>query len=144
MRYAIGAVLSGLFLVGLLLCCESVSPATPETTVFDKGYNAGFQMGTEETLKVAEEKGLGEFYFDESAGRQAFHWFVDVHRTRTESADGSHPSASDLENAQHQYVAKRSLTRNGALRKHRANKLREARVDAGPWMELTALRGEGV
>jgi hypothetical protein len=143
MRYAIGAILSGLFIVGLLLCCESIAPAPSETTVFDKGYNAGFQMGTEETLKAAVDKGLGEFYFNESTGREAFRWFVDVRQTQGASADAQ-PTASDSENAGHQYVAKRTLNRHGALRKHRGHKPREARVDAGLEMELTALRGEGV
>ena len=146
MRYAIGAVLSGLFIVGLLLCCESVAPENSETVVFNKGYNAGFQMGTEETLRVAAEKGLGEFYYDESVGRQAFHWFVDGPAALPASADATsaNPTASVLEDTGHQYIAKRTLTRHGSMRKHRAHKPREARVDAGPWMELTTLRGEGV
>jgi hypothetical protein len=130
MRYAIGAILSGLFIVGLLLCCESIAPAPSEATVFDKGYNAGYQMGTEETLKVAVDKGLGEFYFNESAGREAFRWFVDIPKTQGGSANAAdaQPSANDSENAGHQYVAKRTLTRHGALRKHRVQKPREARV----------------
>jgi hypothetical protein len=143
MRYAIGACLSGLFIVGLLLCCESLAPPPSEDFVFDRGYNAGYQMGTEETLKVAADKGLGEFFFDESAGRQAFHWFVDASKTRDAEEAGAAATATESA-SHHQYVARRTLSRPGSTRKHKVQKLREARVDAGSWTDPTGLRGEGV
>ncbi|HVW02112.1 MAG TPA: hypothetical protein VHB77_17305 [Planctomycetaceae bacterium] len=144
MRYAIGAGLSGLLIVGLLLCCESIAPAPSEDFVYDRGYNAGYQSGTEDTLKVAADKGLGEFFFDESAGRQAFRWFVDeasgAHSARAADAAPTTTGSS----SQQQFVARRSLSRPGPMRKHKVQKLREARVDAGSWTNPAGLRGEGV